>query len=526
MAPYDYTPTEQPTPKKRRVGLRVFLIVLSVIVVFGAAVALLYKPVKYYSAIALYEGQLYELAEVQFDALSGYKDAEFFANRSRYEQAEQAYWAGDYQAAIEGFTALGDFENSPHRLKTCYYYLGMKALSDCEYETALAHLENAGDYEDAADYRQMAVYEWGHSLFLEGKYEAADEIFARLNGEYPEYGAPHFADMEAARAYFTAEAQKLSPQIVCFIGQMPEHYRDDMDSLLNAFANYLPCQLRAVSYDWENYVFSADVTYYPSDRMLYAWRTGDETVLLEGEKAVLDRAVALVELAYSETGGDLGLEIWLHDWLCENVKYSNPDMDVPTEEYLALRELTCVGAMQDGLANCQGYTDAFYLLGTIGGLQVGRLSGIADEPHTWNTVVLEGKKYIVDVTFDDVEDMDDQARYYAWFNSPYDPEERQLYGGEETCPDLTRQMDWPVTYYGHTGTIFATMDEAAGYMLEQYAQKGEGWTHVVLEGIEADSDDLYEAVDANMADYDIWSVRWTSVIQFEYGNTYMSIYWE
>jgi hypothetical protein len=61
--------------------------------------------------------------------------------------------------------------------------------------------------------------------------------------------------------------------------------------------------------------------------------------------------------------------------------------------------LTAKGALVDGKANCQGYTDAFYLLGRMMGWNVEKMGG---NDHVWNTIEFgDGKIYCVDVTWGD-----------------------------------------------------------------------------------------------------------------------------
>ena len=64
--------------------------------------------------------------------------------------------------------------------------------------------------------------------------------------------------------------------------------------------------------------------------------------------------------------------------------------------------------MIDGKANCQGYTDTFYMLGTMAGFKMDRLYGNSTNSngskggHVWNTIDFgDNIAYSVDVTWDD-----------------------------------------------------------------------------------------------------------------------------
>ena len=68
-----------------------------------------------------------------------------------------------------------------------------------------------------------------------------------------------------------------------------------------------------------------------------------------------------------------------NDWLVESVTYDD-EADDCQDAY---------GALIGGRAHCMGYSDAFYLLGTLAGLDVNYISGYAyGGGHAWNTVRL------------------------------------------------------------------------------------------------------------------------------------------
>ena len=106
--------------------------------------------------------------------------------------------------------------------------------------------------------------------------------------------------------------------------------------------------------------------YHAGVRIYRAWETGDVSGLSAEEMQVLELATELVAQAWEYSDDPLEVELYLYNWLCEHVEYESPDMDVDEQTFMDLRQLSCVGAMLDGKANCQGYTDAFYLLGKAG----------------------------------------------------------------------------------------------------------------------------------------------------------------
>jgi len=107
-------------------------------------------------------------------------------------------------------------------------------------------------------------------------------------------------------------------------------------------------------------------------------------------------------------------EKWIHDWLCAHVTYRGAADELSDNIYD--RTCSAVGALLDGLANCQGYSDAFYLLGSLAGLTVNIQIGQAGGNHAWNVIRLDGKWYVLDVTHDDSAGMKTGEPHYYMFN--------------------------------------------------------------------------------------------------------------
>ena len=100
---------------------------------------------------------------------------------------------------------------------------------------------------------------------------------------------------------------------------------------------------------------------------------------------------------------------YVHDHLVLNCDY---DMDVYDQAiaqgYSGSRNLsyTAYGCLINHLAVCEGYSKAYQLILGRLGIPCGYISGIASNelgtgPHAWNSIVLGGETYYVDVTWDD-----------------------------------------------------------------------------------------------------------------------------
>ena len=132
---------------------------------------------------------------------------------------------------------------------------------------------------------------------------------------------------------------------------------------------------------------------YLSENKTQAWRT-----LTDEEQKLYNIAVDIVNEA-NKCPSEREKALYIHNAICGRMK-----------EYVAKNERnkTAIGALVDGYAQCQGFSDAFYMLGRMSGLNVGRLFGEADGiAHVWNWITFEdGKSYCVDVTNDFVNKFD------------------------------------------------------------------------------------------------------------------------
>ena len=95
-----------------------------------------------------------------------------------------------------------------------------------------------------------------------------------------------------------------------------------------------------------------------------------------------------------------------------------------------------------GKTDCEGFADAFYMLGRMAGLNVGRIRGTINDgttKHAWNWVTLEdGRTYCVDVSQDWI-DRKNGADKYKYFVVPSSTMQNNSYWCEwEIIPNLQR----------------------------------------------------------------------------------------
>ncbi len=428
-----------------------------------------------------------------------------------------------YPDAAAVFTDLASYRDSPQQLQICHYQLGNAARLKKDYETAKSHYSLAGEYSDARTQAQRMIYAMGHAAFLAGEYSAANAMFDQLEGSQSDYGNPHFETLADAVDYLDQQRLALSDRINFHIDA--EADEDFYDTLRNVF----PCQYYYANYyEPDKLLTIAGIHYYPAENILWAIRNNDTSALTEEERQVLDLARQTVAQAQAESTSLYETEQWLHDWLCNQVRYESPNMDIRRQEYIQLRELTCVGAMLDGIANCQGYADAFYLLGNMAGLEVGRVLGVTGEGHIWNTVVLDGQRYIVDVTFDDLSDQELNGWSYTYFNTFWDPSVYDPYGDDHAAQTVVTEPDLSQSYYSHNQQIFSSVEDAADSLIRQYVEEGCQWTYAMVSQTDITHDTLDKALRNRLWKYakQNRTYAWTQWLDSYGGNGYIVICWQ
>lgn len=127
---------------------------------------------------------------------------------------------------------------------------------------------------------------------------------------------------------------------------------------------------------------------YPGTRIANAYLSGDTSNLTMDEANLYNIAVEIVFEA-NKRSSEVEKARYIHDEICKRVK-----------EWKSHTNEDAVGALVIGITNCQGFTDAFYMLGRMCGLNVGRIYGTYNkEPHVWNWITFrDGKSYCIDVT--------------------------------------------------------------------------------------------------------------------------------
>ncbi len=135
--------------------------------------------------------------------------------------------------------------------------------------------------------------------------------------------------------------------------------------------------------------------------------SGDD---LNSAKAQFETVVNEILSGIEPSMSDYEKELYLHNSLAERVAYTSSS-----------NAHNAYGALVEGKAVCEGYSEAFQVLLHRAGINGYLVTGASINPatnsaegHQWNAVEINDKFYYVDVTWDD----QDSKLYHAYFNIP------------------------------------------------------------------------------------------------------------
>ena len=217
---------------------------------------------------------------------------------------------------------------------------------------------------------------------------------------------------------------------------------------------------------------------YPGTKVANAYLNNDTTWLNAEEKQLYDEAVKIVNEA-KKRNGIINQEVCIYETIMNRSTYLTGDMSHQPHF------VTAYGVLIEHKANCQGYADAFYMLGRMMGWNVGRMSGTAGGGgHAWNWIEINGKKYFVDATWDDqsIENRGEKYNGYVYFNAPVEIiQDTHSWDWSLAPTNLQPSIDDCYSYcFLGSHLARATNVEAGLNFITQKFKERNGWASVVV----------------------------------------------
>ena len=295
--------------------------------------------------------------------------------------------------------------------------------------------------------------------------------------------------------YIVSCAQNLDGTIIFSYTEELDDVCQHSEELWDVFKNWGIQDGTLYFYQNTRRVELADIVYRTGFRIAEADRTGAFGILNEEEQAThaIARQIANEALASSDT--QLEVERYIHDAICRITTYEQTeDLNVPHD--------SAVGALYYGRAECDGYADAFYLIGKLAGLNISYQTGDSyDEEtgelagHMWNRIFLNGGWHHVDVTWDDLGFEDDSSICtYRYFNLGYDMMMNHSWKEHLVYNETVGNTDWNVFFYtcgqgGQEGfgAYYESLEDAAWYVASQWRAGARSAHVMVKDGYHEDS---------------------------------------
>lgn len=200
-------------------------------------------------------------------------------------------------------------------------------------------------------------------------------------------------------------------------------------------------------------------------------------------KQLFERITCILDECIDESMTDFEKELALHDYLVKNCKYSqNVSQSAGSDIYRAY------GALVNGDAVCNGYTEALQLLFTCVGIESRFVIGTADGvDHAWNLVRLDGEWYHLDATWNDPVPDNEEVAIHSFFNVTDTIMEKSHAWEKKDYPDASG-MNY--NYYVYNNLYFETFDDYQNKAYEMMVDNAQSRFEAVIENYQETNGDM------------------------------------
>lgn len=219
---------------------------------------------------------------------------------------------------------------------------------------------------------------------------------------------------------------------------------------------------------------------YTTGKLVYnAYKLNDTSKLNDTQLQVYNMAKHYIENILDTSKTTLEQEKQIYDYICNITTYYNSS-NVSNNDYVNYKSAT--GVFIDGLANCMGYSDAFYMLCSMAGMEVITTTENTMN-HCWNVITLDDKKYLVDLTYADTIYEDLNIISYEYFNVPLEAVSQQYSISEGSVTSkITEKFDSNSYFLAKEFNLnYATKDNIY-YKILSSIEKGEHNVEILCMG--------------------------------------------
>lgn len=248
-------------------------------------------------------------------------------------------------------------------------------------------------------------------------------------------------------------------------------------------------------YEERKLYYSQNLEYYPGARIICLYRNNRLNELTAQERILYNKAVEIASRAKRVSADEYSLILNICQEISAMADYRL--CSTPNCEGCILDN--AYGVMLNGGGECDSFTDAFYLIASLAGLDAGYQHGdvtelynssASDSGHIWNTVTLAGKTYFVDMTGTNTSSKtggitprwmlmgNDTARF------------THIWDSETALRTLSPTVDESHSYYHRENRVFTT-PAAAAACIKQHKNSAYGSIDILLINQSASTNEQY-----------------------------------
>lgn len=197
------------------------------------------EKLDYRKAIGLYNTGNYEAAADIFSALGDYENASELYTDCQYWIAAKLAEQGDFESALPRFVQLGDYRNSPQWVTECKYQIAVEAFTAERWEDARDAFSETPDFKNTPEY--LRKLDW-LSLF---------DAIANVSFNF---GSGYSLKNQIDGKEYCITADEYANELefyVCSFTTDPFHFSDDLQIILtrdSTVAQYRACSSFAMDY--------------------------------------------------------------------------------------------------------------------------------------------------------------------------------------------------------------------------------------------------------------------------------------
>ncbi len=415
-----------------------------------------------------------------------------------YTQCGSVDWVTElmYDAGIDwaSYTYSQSFGSCTLTLNKIKYLDAVPCTSLYQFKTLLKGAESTGSISirpSASLYTQLKEDDWALLYAAQGECGIID-------GSFSSYKEPKrvlvFSDLIFADNFYSVSSvteikkhflasTRTGADSIAFhcsdqlFSKLTAHVDTKNPSIMNTIASN--CGVTDGNWAYsssKNLYYSTGLDYFPGARIVSLYRNNRLNELTARERTLYNKASDIASRCRRASADDY--ELILN--ICREIS-AMADYRLCTDPNCDGCELdNAYGVMLNGGGECDSFTDTFYLISSLAGLDAGYQHGDVTEiynsdagssGHIWNTVTLNGKSYFVEMTGANTTAGGDRITPYWMLLGNDVAQLTHIWDKSTAFHQLASTLDDSYSYYHRENCAFTTPAQAAA-CIKKYRNSG------------------------------------------------------